>query len=176
MPAKTPRFDPYQKLFYRLYEAILLLATLNKSQGPHLIRYHDASDILAIRRRFLDNLAFICDYKKGGDTATALAVEDTQEHFMFWIAMNTVPDENTNVVRFLRAVLYILRGAAALPVEETGELENAVLRLCIDFAGRRLFKVSRMLSSAAKRSIALLKSEQGPTGTGLAYSPCIVLV
>lgn len=164
MSPKTPRFDRYQKLFYRLYEAILLLHNLNKTQGPHLLRNHDASDIVGIRRRFLNNLAFICDHKKGGGTITAVAIEETSECFKFWIAMNHEPSQDTDVVFLVRAVLTLLKKAAKLPQGETDKQEATILRLIIKHASQKLQQKVQFLSTSAKKCIFLLRDSAGSTG------------
>jgi hypothetical protein len=164
MAPKTPRFDQYQKLFYRLYEVILLLHNLNKSQGPHLVRNHDASDIVATRRRFLNNLAFLCDYKKGGSTTTAIAVEDTEEYYKFWIAVNRAPNKDIDVVLFVRAVLTLLKQAAQLPIGEAEAHEATVLRLSLQHASQRLKQEFRLLSTAVTKCITLLKDSGGSSG------------
>lgn len=164
MPPKTPRFDPYQRLFYRLYEVILLLHNLNRTQGSHLVRHHDASDIVATRRRFLSNLAFLCDYKKGGDSTTAIAIEDTAEHYKFWIAMNRKPSQDKDVVLHTRTVLSLLKRASKLPVEETGELEMAILRISIKLATERISKEAKLLSASVQRCIMLLEETNHSAG------------
>ena len=65
----------------QFYESQLLLYVLEKVRGEHTTRrnYHGEldQDETELRRSFVDKLAYICDFKKGGSTVTALALQKT---------------------------------------------------------------------------------------------------
>lgn len=147
--AKTPRLDPYLRLIYRLYEALYLLDILGKVRGPHQVTNLDFSMIFAVRRRFLKNLAFLCDYKKGGPTSTAVAIEDGQKCNTFWIASNEGPDEA--VLNFVTSVIAKAKAFHEEPEAEKVSAEVDLTRLCVDFASSRIKKQSHGLSSSAGR-------------------------
>ncbi|CAG8973160.1 hypothetical protein HYALB_00008752 [Hymenoscyphus albidus] len=69
----TPR-SPHDKLLHRLYEPLILLEVLDKYGGLPVSEFPsevDATSNLELRRPFLNQLAYVCDFKKGGDTVTA---------------------------------------------------------------------------------------------------------
>lgn len=71
-----PRFDPYHKVLSRFYEPLVLLRLLGQSRGNHQPKPHDVNAGQAVRRDFLRNLSYICDFEKGGDTCTAIGLAD----------------------------------------------------------------------------------------------------
>ncbi|KAJ5817145.1 hypothetical protein N7447_009378 [Penicillium robsamsonii] len=66
--AGPPRFDRYQKLLARLYESLFLLKALGQTRGEHTTQLTSPDLPMEKRRRFLQNLAYVCDFKKGGDS------------------------------------------------------------------------------------------------------------
>lgn len=145
--AKTPRMDPYLRLIYRLYEALNLLDLLGRVRGPQRIVAFDSST-LAIRRRFLKNLAFLCDYMKGGPSSTAVAVEDRANCNVFWISSNEEPSEDTR--KFLEFVITTVKNSHALTESQKTQAENSLARKCVEFASMRVRKQARGLSSSAR--------------------------
>lgn len=157
----TPRFNPYNKLLSRLFEFLALFSILKKAAGPHVITNHDSSTLEATRRRFLKNLCFICDYKKGGDTTTSIAVENRPDCFMFWVAGNVTP--SPKVVDFLSGVLGHLQDAEAADLAEKKRLEVKLTEDSIKFSTPRLKKECKLLCNAAKRCQSYLST--GISGT-----------
>lgn len=102
-----PRLDKYGKILSRLFENLALFHILKRVDGPHAVTSHVPTTLQDTRRRFLKNLSYICDYRKGGDTTTSMALEDKQKSVVFWIAANSTP--NDNVITFLTEVLELLR-------------------------------------------------------------------
>jgi hypothetical protein len=83
-----------QKLWHRLYEPLILLSAYGKSQGKH-VKSDDASSEgyldgsnKTLRKKFLDELAYICDYSPSGNTVTAIAIRDGPQ-LIYWVAANT---------------------------------------------------------------------------------------
>src|SRR5688500_17846751 len=76
----TPRFDNYQTLIHRFYEPLILLAALGQTRGHHISKPH-ATKEQALHRRFLRNLAYVCDYEKGGKTTTAIGLEEKSDMY-----------------------------------------------------------------------------------------------
>lgn len=147
--AKTPRLDPYLRLIYRLYEALYLLDILGRVRGPHHVTNLDFSTIFAVRRRFLKNIALLCDYKKGGPTSTAVAIEDGQKCNTFWIASNEGTDGA--VLDFVTSVIAKTKALHKEPDDKKVSAEVDLIRLCVDFASSRIRKQSHGLSSSAGR-------------------------
>lgn len=161
--AKTPRFDPYLKLIYRLYEALYLLEILGRVRGPHNVTNLDFSTIFAIRRRFLKNLAFLCDYTKGGPTTAAVAIEDGQSCNTIWVASNEGPEEAVRI--FLTTVITKARAYHREPDDQKVNTEADLTNICVDFASSRIKKQARGLSSSTRRCrqfiIDALQDQQG---------------
>ncbi|KAF3765789.1 hypothetical protein M406DRAFT_339143 [Cryphonectria parasitica EP155] len=141
--AKTPRLNPYHRLICRLYEALFLLYILGGVRGPHLIAHLDLSTTLAIQRRFLKNLAFLCDYKKGGPTTVAVAVENRHDCHLFWISSNEGPSEA--VVSFLKSIIQSVKAFQVLSEDQKNQAENELMSTCVDFARLRVKKQAHNL-------------------------------
>lgn len=159
----TPRLNPYNKLLSRLFEFLALFSILKKAAGPHVITNHDSSTLEATRRRFLKNLCFICDYKKGGDTTTSIAVENRPDCFMFWVAGNVTPSRK--VVDFLSGVLGHLQGAEAADTVEKKRLEAKLTGDFIRFSTPRLKKECKLLCNAARKCQDYLSTGISGTST-----------
>jgi hypothetical protein len=63
-----------KKLWNRFYEPLVLLSAYGKSQGRH-VKFDEASSEgysnKTLRKKFLDELAYICDYSPSGDTVAS---------------------------------------------------------------------------------------------------------
>ncbi|KAL9623303.1 MAG: hypothetical protein Q9160_002410 [Pyrenula sp. 1 TL-2023] len=136
----APRLEKAQRLLYRFYEPLLLLHTLNPTMGEHSPSIaDDEPDFLTtqrLQRRFLEDLAYFCDYKKGGDTVTAIAVEDRPQGPIFWFASNTPKD--TKMKGFLEEVLDRLRQSPSSRPNDREDLKVALAHKAIDFGHRRI--------------------------------------
>lgn len=151
--------DPYFRLLARFYEALVLLALLRPVVGPHVVSQLKRFNIKDTRRLFLKNLAFLCDYKKGGDTTTAIAVEDREDCYVFWVATNEGAKDK--VIQFLGDILERVKSAAGLP-NERDAVERA-LAVSAQFAHPRIKKEAGILRNAAIQCSSLL-GEMGSQG------------
>ncbi|KAM0240566.1 hypothetical protein ACHAPO_002467 [Fusarium lateritium] len=150
-----PRLDKYDKILSRLFENLALFHILKRVDGPHAVNAHVPTTLQDARRRFLKNLSFICDYRKGGDTTTSMALENKQKSVVFWIAANLTP--NDKVISFLTEVLELLREE---PKETEGEqkaLQNKLAKICAEFAAPRLKKECKLLHRATRHCEEYLK-------------------
>lgn len=146
---KTPRLDAYLRLIYRLYEALYLLEIMGRVRGPHHVAKLDFSTLLAVQRRFLKNLAFLCDYKKGGPSSTAVAVEDCENSNVFWLASNEGPSEEIRT--FLRSILMKAKASCTMPNDQKHRTEIDLISQCVELASSRIKKLAHGLSSSAKK-------------------------
>jgi hypothetical protein len=144
-----PRLDPYHKLLSRFYEPLLLLRLLGQSRGNHQPKPRDLNPVEATRRDFLRNLSYICDFEKGGDTCTAMGLADLGNSYGFFIASNK---GKATIVEFLKNVLGLLRGICALPEPEVPQKEAELVKVCVDFAKKRIKKERGLLVRAVKAS------------------------
>jgi hypothetical protein len=122
----------------QFYESQLLLYVLEKVRGEHKKRqnYHGEldQDETELRRSFVDKLAYICDFKKGGSTVTALALQKTYQGVIFWLAANETV--KFKVVAFFRQVLHLVKKVEAGASSKA--TERQLLALIVPFNKERL--------------------------------------
>jgi hypothetical protein len=89
-------------------------------------------------RRILNELAYACDYDKGGDTVTAIGLESRPDRYVYWVAANTCPKKK--IVPFLESLLTQLKTISSnLEKDCISEVNKLALHL-IDFATPRIKK------------------------------------
>jgi hypothetical protein len=163
--ARTPRFDPYERLLYRFFEAVYLLSLLGNIRGPHLTTVFNPLSLISIRRRFLKNLAFLCDGLKGGDSTTSIAVQDRPECYVFWVSSNQGPSDTT--LDFLRSVLEDVKAVVRSSRDEREGAENDLIGRCVEFSAKRMRNQAHSLVNHARRCREHLLAE--PTDNLGAY-------
>ncbi|KAJ4136173.1 hypothetical protein NW768_003781 [Fusarium equiseti] len=152
-----PRLDKYGKILSRLFENLALFHVLKRVDGPPLISAHVPATIQDARRRFLKNLSYICDYRKGGDTTTSMALEQKTHNCVFWIAANSAP--NDKVIVFLGEVLEMLKNEPKGTETEQKALGLRLAKKCADFAAPRLKKESKLLHRAVRYCEKYLRAD-----------------
>lgn len=76
------------KLLNRFYEPLHLLGVLNADRGPGEVDLPSSPQSRGFRvtlRRSLDDLAWLCDNKHGGEAVSAVAAQDLPEGVKFWL-------------------------------------------------------------------------------------------
>ncbi|KKZ60941.1 hypothetical protein EMCG_04414 [[Emmonsia] crescens] len=133
--------NKHERLLRRFYEPLVLLHTLGPTRGTHTnplsLSPTDNSTVRGCRRNFLNELAYVCDYDKGGDTVTAIGLESTPQGSTFWVASNTSPA--AKIIPFLKVLLQTLERIANAPAPSERDAED-VAKLCVAFGGRRIKK------------------------------------
>lgn len=164
-----PRLDPYQRMLNRFYEPLLLLILLlnHKVLGPHRVVNHDPSSPVATQRRFLKNLAYLCDFYKGGESTTAIAIEERRDCYRFWFALNR-DDKNDKVRPFITSTVSQLRILSELPEDRISVDKDNFSNNCIHHAASRVKKEARNLFSAARKCILEQIHTRGIEGKGMA--------
>jgi hypothetical protein len=145
----------YFKLWRRFYEPLIMLKILGSTRGEHS-PLHQQSPV----HRFLDNLAYICDYDKGGLATSAISLETTPEQYRFWIASNC-PKCSAKSVPFLRDCLQSVRTITDSSAYEKVSLQEIFIRSCVQFAKRRVKKEAAMLMTEIKKCAAFFSSAEG---------------
>lgn len=148
MGVGPPRLDKYDKILSRLFENLALFHILKGIDDPHMITAHAPTDVRGIRRRFLKNLCFICDYRKGGDTTTSIALESQTNEVILWVAANFTP--HNNVILFLDDTLQQLQRDPKGTEEERERLRKKLTKNCVGFAAPRLKKECKLLLRATR--------------------------
>lgn len=146
---KTPRLDQYLRLIFRFYEALYLLDTLGRVRGTHHTANLDLSTKLGRRWRFLKNLAFLCDYMKGGPSTAAVAVEDRADCNVFWISSNEGPSDAIGL--FLNSVITAVKQFHVLPEDQKAQAEHDLTVKCVEFASKKVKKQAHGLSNSARK-------------------------
>ncbi|KAI7766253.1 hypothetical protein LZL87_001366 [Fusarium oxysporum] len=157
MGVGKPRLDKYEKILSRLFENLALFHILKGIDGPHMVAAHAPTDVQCIRRRFLKNLCFICDYRKGGDTTTSIALESQTNEVILWVAANFTPHDK--VILFLNDILQQLQRDPKGPEEERERLREKLTKKCVEFAAPRLKKECKLLLRAAAYCEKYLKDD-----------------
>jgi hypothetical protein len=149
----APRLDPHQRILSRFYEPLILLCTLGRTRGEHRpADFPWSTDVTSwpvkyIRRLFLNQLAFLCDYDTGGDSVTAISIQHTPEQRIFWIAANTCFSKK--MVPFVQICLLQLKYVAESQVA-IDEAIDPFLAACIDHAKPRIKAYSHFLTRQLK--------------------------
>jgi len=151
--ASQPRLDKHQRLLSRFYEPMIFLAALGQTRGRHTSA-PQATPEQAVRRRFLRNLAFVCDYEKGGPTSTAIAVEERSDKYVFWYATNK-SGVSSKVSTFLKSILAELKRIAMAAAPDAYSNGGELARMCTEFARNRAKEEATLLR---KHSQDLVKS------------------
>lgn len=138
-----------EKQIHRFYEPLVLLYTLGSERAdrpPENPRMNMSSiSTEDARRTFLKALAYVCDYDKGGDTVTAIGLEQTPEANVFWVASNK--DPTNKIVPFLKKLLTKLTSSSTN--EKT--LED-IVRMCTGFATPRIRKYKSLITRELKKA------------------------
>ncbi|RFU25554.1 hypothetical protein B7463_g10776, partial [Scytalidium lignicola] len=131
------------------------------TRGGHLPSPEAVNSLQLARRRFIRNLSFICDFDKGGETCTAIGLENDSDCYRFWVAANTNVEHKT--VPFLKIVLERL--SASDPREQESK-EEALTRFTIQFASKRIVGEVNLLLKAIADCRDRINQQRSERGTG----------
>ncbi|KAI8959090.1 hypothetical protein F5Y11DRAFT_334117 [Daldinia sp. FL1419] len=159
--------DPYSKLLHRFYEPLILSKVLGRTRGTHTSAPQDNGDDQRRCRRLLRNLSYLCDYDKGGDTTSSIALEDSEQCYVFWIASNATRTGN-KIVEFLESSLAKVYRIVTTTEDQRRSLEAEFTRACIDFAKSRVKNEVNLLSGAARKCKAHIDNEDRGADSRLA--------
>lgn len=146
----SPIFVPVApKLLKRFYEALILLTVFGSNRGSRILeeeiptdslddealdidisisvldvnKKHEMNEIsrTKLRRSFTRHLAYLCDYEKGGDSTTAIALQQIDMGgVVYHVAWNKISRPEKGV-EFLRKVLGLLGCAACDGIKDSKE-------------------------------------------------------
>ena len=175
MSPNRPRLNPQERLLRRFYEPLVLLHTLGCTRGDRARTAMPPRENLAdlplkdLRRTFLNELAYMCDYDKGGETVTALGLQSTPERHIFWVATNT--GSETTIIDFLRSLLAQVNDVSDTP--DTAKSAAELASQCIAFAKRRIKKYRSHLIPSLRKCILYLTETGAAVGE---FSPGNLIV
>ena len=99
-----------------LHDALTLMDTLKFSHDYHPVQRTDW-------QRLLDYLAWLCDFKRGGETVVSIAAEQVAEGSRFWISSNSSRVQQSAAhLRLVLSRLASLRKSSPARQEEVAEV------------------------------------------------------
>jgi hypothetical protein len=151
-----PRLDPFTRLLSRFYEQLFLLNALGQTRGNHTFPPFEPDDRQAKARRFLQNLCYICDFKKGGSACTAVGLEELDTCYNFCVASNR---ETGKIAAFLKTALSTLEDLSRRTGTNHDYEDSSFLQLCIEFAAERIEGEKKCLRRGVKDCLSRLKGQ-----------------
>ena len=133
---------------------------MGKTRGQHTIVAEAPGTLQRARRRLLDTLAYLCDYGKGGPTTTAVALEERQNCYVFWVASN-----GTDAHEVMRPLLESIIDELRRLLNHQGDKDRErFVTQCISFAKERVGKERGLLLRMINHCENHL--QQAPSATG----------
>ncbi|KAH0562342.1 hypothetical protein GP486_002968 [Trichoglossum hirsutum] len=151
-----------QKLWHRLYEPLILLSAYGKSQGKHVKSDETSSEGYldggnkTLRKKFLDELAYICNYSPSGGTEAAIAIQDGPQ-LIYRVAANT--NQGLKVKPLLSDILQFLGQVYDASEERVSTLKLQISDRTVMFSARRLRCYRTMLRNTIKTCIPMLEKQ-----------------
>lgn len=140
-----PRFDQVDRRLHCFYEPLVLLRIVEPTRGSrkHEMPLESTDGSFQIRcHRFLDDLSWLCDYRTGGRTVSSIAVEETPQGPIYWLAANESPRKK--VRDHLKRILQQLESLAS-PAGEASAVELAICQQSIQFSRDKVRHYVRQL-------------------------------
>jgi len=164
-PVGSSRRGRYGKLLHRFFEPLIFSHVLGPVRGERTIKRQDKS-LRGIRRQFRDDLAFLCEYEKGGDACTAIGLQDRPDSFVYWVASNVDPARK--IVDFLRSVLEELKRICHIQDNERQDAMEQLTSRCIMYAKAKVKKLKGLLRRGISECINRLKTHDSDVNAALA--------
>jgi hypothetical protein len=149
--------------------SLLTLTTFGCNRGDRLPGEATSDKEVISRRKFIQFLAYTCDFQKGGDTVTAIGVEQRDDQVIYWIASNR--DVEDQVILHLKWCLGELRKVSAEEVPANDLYDGGIVEMkqkfvndCISFAGQKVSKVANILKNAINKIPEALPEEESYAG------------
>lgn len=163
----TSRDTRTGRLLHRFYEPLILLRVLDPTRGKQ--NYHSPADQGSDNShhfwgKFLDHLSWMCDYKQGGATVSAIAAEKTNDGPTFWLA---APKNSRSKVQ--PHLEWILNQLDNLPAKNQERVEQEILTCCIEFSRSKVKNYSRSLCTRIRRCTEILAVSVQESGTSDAF-------
>jgi hypothetical protein len=138
------------KLQKRFYEALVMLFVLGQNRGDRVDdegfdAEPDPSDLGGekLRRSFLRNLAYLCDFEKGGDQTTAFALQETPQKIVYWMASNKGKPRGKDPTKlFAEGILETLKH---LEPPQASEIEKELFEKAVAFSSKRISYYAKAL-------------------------------
>jgi len=157
------------KLQKRFYEALVLMAVLGKNRGIRLeeedfnleLDTYDPGE-KQLRRSFIRNLAYLCDFETGGDRTTAFALEQTPQGIVYWLASNKGrPEQEDSTKLFAEKLLWILQQRGT---SQAGEIERNLFESAVEFSSKRISNYAKMLGKEIQEVVKGMTETRASAG------------
>ncbi|KAK3319859.1 hypothetical protein B0T19DRAFT_445646 [Cercophora scortea] len=160
------------RVTHKFYEPLVLLAALNdemkqlnRAPAPEAPDKIDIDDPEQLFHAFVNKLAHICDYNRGGDTVNSFVVLNNNVNpgkVHYWMAANRQSDQELQAtVAFVENILGLAGRAASEDLTSQKEAKKAVLNSILWFNRRRVGIYSRDIQSRA--AVCLAQCAEGRT-------------
>jgi hypothetical protein len=162
---------PGTKLLRRFYEPLVLLHVLDPNGEERILHALEHTDtvnmqLCELRRTFLNQLAYVCDYITGGDTVTAIALEAQPSGVIFWVTSNTEVSPATRL--FLHGILTTLQSLGFSQTDDsTVTAEAEIAQRCIEFNIRRVKTYQTFMRRSLDQCLVALRCSGKPAGERL---------
>ncbi|KAK0105428.1 hypothetical protein ONS96_004816 [Cadophora gregata f. sp. sojae] len=176
--AKQPAIAAYQayipvepKVNKRFYEALIMLSILGKNRGgripekPFQHRSGLESEKGTLRRLFIRSLAYLCDSEKGGQTTTAIALQQAQNGgVVYWVASNchSAGSKKDRSKHFMEGVLGTVQSSLGMDHARLRVVEMNILDRAVSFSEGRLKVYRTTLKSQIENVIGYFMEEGIP--------------
>jgi hypothetical protein len=108
----------------------------------------------ALRRRFLTEVAYVCDYKGDGRTTTAIALEETPRGSIFWVASSSSPEKM--IISFMKSLLAKIAENSGQKELSSSIAARDVFKLCFEFANPQIEACRSALLASLERCLERL--------------------
>lgn len=153
------------KLNKRFYKALVMSVVLGKNRGERIDEedeFESGPSLPSLRfnhqrrRSFLKHLVYLCDYEKGGDRTTAIALQRTPQCIVYWFASNKSPEKDDKTAAFMKDVLKRLR---SVDEKDIKRLEPELFAKAVNFSAKRIMDYAQVM----KGDIDFVLKELAPT-------------
>jgi hypothetical protein len=146
-----PRLDSTERLLHRFYEPLVLLSILEPTRGdlePNSTSRFNTAESYNLWHKFLDQISWLCDYKKGGTTVSSIAVQATIQGPTYWLAANSNPSAMAKP--HLEWVLGELTNLHNLSPDQLQIVEDEIVARSIAFSSEKIKTYGRLLCKSIK--------------------------
>lgn len=168
-----------EKLWNRFYESLILLLTYDKSQEKH-VKFDEASFELymndsnkTLSKKFLDELAYVCDYSSSEDTVTTIAIQN-DSRLIYWVVANISQESKVN--SFLFDILELLSQVYNATNEQISTLKHQISHRAIVFFIKKLQRYRFILKRTINTCLSILKRQSEEDRIDFTYSRAFIRV
>jgi len=164
-PESSKLNDSYNVILEAFRERIVLLEILQRKRAPLDPTLAPKSEVVTrdpTWNVFLNQISWLCDFDKGGDSTSSIAVEAAPEGPKYWLAANF--DKNKKGVEHLKKVLGMLSRLSTLPHDKHKPICDRILEESIEFSERKFSNYERLLKKVISFANKSINQEEDSLG------------